>query len=287
MLNIAFLARGLELAPAICRLLVTLHGTEVYGTAFRIGPDLLLTNHHVLMTAADEPATAVTAWFGYEQTFDGADMVHTEVVCRPDSIRGATEGDWAVVRADGLPAAAPVIPLTGATPVEADDRVYIIQHPNGGVKKIGMVHNVVRHVDDDVVQYWTDTEGGSSGAPVFNESWQLVALHHKFLRVTTETGREYRNQGQRIEKVAAALTAAGVIRWEPASSIAGSSCRPAPRANCSSRRWPSSTVCPSRPRTSPCRPGSRTARSTGSAPCSGSGPGCSSSLPARERCAPW
>ena len=58
----------------------------------------------------------------------------------------------------------PVIGLSGGSPVQVDDRVYIIQHPHGGAKKIGMIHNVVRYVDDDVIRYWTDTESGSSGS---------------------------------------------------------------------------------------------------------------------------
>jgi len=210
LLDVAFLQQGVELSAAVCRLLVTLDGRQVYGTGFRIGPDLLLTNHHVLLTKAGVPATAVEAWFGYEQTFDGADLAHVVVSGRADTIVGELEHDWAIVRFDAFPDGVPTIALTGATPVVADDRVYIIQHPDGGVKKIGMVHNVVRFADDNVVQYWTDTKGGSSGAPVFNESWELVALHHKFVRVPTPTGQEYRNQGQRIERVVEGLTAAGV-----------------------------------------------------------------------------
>ena len=29
-----------------------------------------------------------------------------------------------------------------------------------------------------MLHYTADTDGGSSGAPVFNDEWQLVALHH-------------------------------------------------------------------------------------------------------------
>lgn len=48
LLDISFLQRGVELARAVVRLLVTLDGEPFFGTAFRIGEDLLLTNHHVL-----------------------------------------------------------------------------------------------------------------------------------------------------------------------------------------------------------------------------------------------
>ncbi|BAY26500.1 hypothetical protein NIES2100_63160 [Calothrix sp. NIES-2100] len=60
------------------------------------------------------------------------------------------------------------------------DPVYIIQHPKGKQKK------VVLH-DNDVIdfglyrkflRYRADTDYGSSGSPVFNARWKLVALHH-------------------------------------------------------------------------------------------------------------
>jgi len=213
-LDIAFLRRGVELGAAVCRLLVTMSGRNFYGTGFRIGEDLILTNHHVLFDGdnGDAPATAVEAWFGFERTFAGLDLAPTVVICDPASIRGAADHDWAVVRTQGaMPADAPIIPLVGAEPVRVDDRVYIIQHPSGAPKKIGMIHNVVRWVDDDVVQYLTDTEGGSSGAPVFNEQWGLVALHHQWVQVNANNATEIRNQGRRIERVAAGLQAAQVI----------------------------------------------------------------------------
>jgi hypothetical protein len=213
-LDIAFLRRGVELGAAVCRLLVTMSGQNFYGTGFRIGEDLILTNEHVLFDRdhGHAPATAVAAWFGYERTFAGLDQTPTIVNGDPASIKGAADHDWAVVRTvDAMPADAPIIELTGAEPVGVDDRLYIIQHPSGAPKKIGMIHNVVRSVDDDVVQYLTDTEGGSSGSPVFNEQWGLVALHHQKVQTTTNGVTEIRNQGQRIERVLAGLQAAQVI----------------------------------------------------------------------------
>ena len=101
--------------------------------------------------------------------------------------------------------------IAGAPAPKQYDRVYIIQHPQGREKKIGMIHNVVVGVTEDVIQYRTDTEAGSSGSPVFNEQWQLVGLHHRW-GSTVKGGRtEYYNQGRRIERVVAALNTEGVI----------------------------------------------------------------------------
>ncbi len=215
LLDIAFLRRGVELGPAVCRLTVTHSGRPYWGTGFRIADDLLLTNHHVLFNPADgqTPAAAVEAWFGYERTFSGLDQKYTVVAGDPVTIKGDRGHDWATIGVrDAMPAEAPVIALRGASPVRVDDRVYIIQHPAGGAKKIGMIHNVVRYVSDDVLQYLTDTEEGSSGSPVFNERWQLVALHHGAVESRGAGGnREVRNQGQRIERVVEDMQTAGVI----------------------------------------------------------------------------
>lgn len=212
LLDVAFLQRGVELAPAVARLLVTLPGGRYYGTAFRIGEDLLLTNHHVLFGAADTKATAVEAWLHYELDVTGRPREHQVIGCRADTIAGDQAHDWAVIRVGApLPAGVPIVDLAGAGSVAAGDRVYIIQHPNGGMKKIGMHHNVVRYADEDVVQYWTDTEPGSSGSPVFSQRWELVALHHRWLETGPPGAREYRNQGRRITRVAEGLKAAGLV----------------------------------------------------------------------------
>ncbi|WP_353508002.1 trypsin-like peptidase domain-containing protein [Intrasporangium sp.] len=212
LLDVSFLERGLELSPSVAKLLVTLNdGRRYYGTAFRIGEDLLLTNHHVLFDDAG-PATAVEAWFGFEVSFGGAPREYTVVACRPETIIGKADHDWAVVRtATSMPESARVIPLNAATAPKPLDRVYIIQHPQGREKKIGMIHNVVVAVTDDVIQYRTDTEAGSSGSPVFNEQWQLVGLHHRWGSTVKDGRTEYYNQGRRIERVVSALKAAGVL----------------------------------------------------------------------------
>lgn len=211
LLDVSFLQRGTELASAVARLLVYLDGEPFFGTAFHVGDDLLLTNHHVLFADSGNVATSVEAWFGYERSFGGRTKAHISVPGRVETITGDPAHDWAVIRlARSVPSGTAVIGLTGAPPIGVDDRVYIIQHPSGGVKKIGMIHNVVRYVDDDVIRYLTDTQGGSSGSPVFNEQWQVVALHQQWLSDNAGPTIEVRNQGRRIERVVAGLAAAGL-----------------------------------------------------------------------------
>jgi V8-like Glu-specific endopeptidase len=209
LLGIAFLGTGLARGRSICRIKVAFGpDKESYGTGSLIGPGLLLTNHHVLYDQdnGNRAATTVEAWFGYEldeggHTHDGLTIVR----CDESTIIGDQGHDWAVVRVSPASvktlAGTPVISLRGAQVPRKDDYVFIIQHPDGGPKMIGLSHNLVRFVDDDVVQYWTDTKSGSSGSPVFNSRWQVVALHHRWVTAPPGDGVGYRNQGQRIERV--------------------------------------------------------------------------------------
>ena len=209
LLGIVFLSTGLTRSRSICRIKVAFGpDKEGYGTGSLIGPGLLLTNHHVLYDQdnGNRPATAVEAWFGYE--LDEGGHTHSEftvVRCDESSIDGDQRHDWAVVRVSpgSVPALAkvPLLSLRGAKAPAKDDYVFIIQHPDGGPKMIGLSHNLVRSVDDNVMQYWTDTKSGSSGSPVFNSRWQVVALHHRWVTAPAGDGVAYRNQGQRIERV--------------------------------------------------------------------------------------
>jgi V8-like Glu-specific endopeptidase len=190
-------------------------GKRYNGSGFLIGPDLILTNHHVLFDVdhGGGQATKVEVWFGYERAFAGVVRPHVTIDADPATIHGSDpEQDWATLRIDTakVPESAVVIDVENLGSVGVDDRVYIIQHPNGGPKQIGMIHNVVRLIDDDVIQYLTDTEGGSSGSPVFDEQWQLVALHHRGREIQVGGGTEIRNQGRRMTGVLVGLKNAGV-----------------------------------------------------------------------------
>jgi V8-like Glu-specific endopeptidase len=214
LLGIAFLGTGVDRSRSICRVTATWGPARAaYGTAALIGPDLLLTNHHVLhdWDRGGTAAVAVEAWFGYELDEGGQGRQLNVVPCAPETITGERDHDWAVVRtAKAPPGDSAVLRLRGASPPRPDDYVFIIQHPDGGPKMIGLSHNLVRHVDRDVLQYWTDTKAGSSGAPVFNSRWEVVGLHHCYVDAPDGDGVAYRNQGRRIERVLEGLERHGL-----------------------------------------------------------------------------
>lgn len=56
--------------------------------------------------------------------------------------------------------------------------VNIIQHPKGRRKEIILSNNWTKKIFKDFIYYEADADFSSSGSPVLNQQWQLVALHH-------------------------------------------------------------------------------------------------------------
>ena len=72
------------------------------------------------------------------------------------------------------------LPICGReVSVKSGERVpvNIIQHPYGGIKKLAIRNNLAVKTYEMNIAYFTDTDGGSSGSPVCNDAWEVVALH--------------------------------------------------------------------------------------------------------------
>ncbi|XSC42439.1 trypsin-like serine peptidase [Bradyrhizobium sp. RDT10] len=76
----------------------------------------------------------------------------------------------------------------------------IVQHPGGQSKQIAIRENKLLPFDDteDFLTYQSDTFRGSSGSPVFNDLWDVVALHHSGKPLKDSQGRYIGHDGQPI-----------------------------------------------------------------------------------------
>lgn len=206
------LGRLHQLAPAVCRLEVAGYGAVQRGTAFRIGSNLLLTNWHVLFVNGGA-ATTVTAEFGYEDDGKGGFAKAAAIPCDTASIRGDQKDDWCVVRtAEPLGERIPMLRLSNSTAPILNAPAFVIQHPGGERKRLAYVRNQITRFDDRVVQYLSDTQGGSSGSPVLDENAKIIALHHAGGRPQEVAGKAplKKNEGIRISRVRIGLESVGI-----------------------------------------------------------------------------
>lgn len=200
LVDVSRLALGAQRARSVAKL-VTPRGC---GTGFLITPNRILTNHHVFPDSTT--AAGSRAIFNYERTPEGKEAPVEEFELSPgEYFRANADDDWALVAVKGEPGLRwGHIELTRAK-VERGDLVNIIQHPGGAPKQVSLSFDVVAYVGQGRVQYLTDTLPGSSGAPVFDERWNVVALHHSggWLEEPGSTsGRTYyRNQGIEITRI--------------------------------------------------------------------------------------
>jgi hypothetical protein len=185
------------------------------GTGFLVGPDVLLTNYHVLQRVIEEqhPAAAVRFRFDYQTTTAGtrSDGIQVELLGATDPTRpwlvksarysaGELQGtpdspppadgelDYALVRlaraignepVDGEPRGWVFVPETQPY-IEGIPYLLILQHPERKPLKLALdtAPKVQWMFDGLRVRYSVNTERGSSGSPVFDKDWTLLALHH-------------------------------------------------------------------------------------------------------------
>ncbi|MFJ2728432.1 trypsin-like serine peptidase [Streptomyces collinus] len=199
----SFLPRGARAARTVARISVRENGRELpLGTGFLVSPRLLMTNHHVLSDAA--AARQCFVEFDAQVTVDNTPQPSTRLELDPDTFFVADQHlDFALVPVASGPDGRPPGETFGWNRLSAQpgklvigEPVNVIGHPMGRLKEIAVRDNMLQVRLDDFLQYLTDTEPGNSGSPVFNDQWEVVALHHSGVPKTDERGRVLRTDGQ-------------------------------------------------------------------------------------------
>lgn len=162
------------------------------GTAWLIAPDLAITCWHVVHARGSADRTADPEDLGEQLqhcllTFDftGAGQGIDYAIARLEHAhRDDTRLDYALLRLrdrdDARLACRSPLPLDLDAPLTALSDLFIIQHPGGQPQQQsdGTFARAHPRIGGRIL-YTNRTEGGTSGAPVFNRSgWRVVALHH-------------------------------------------------------------------------------------------------------------
>lgn len=185
-LNASYLERGMIAADAVGKIEVRNGESALVGcaTGFMVSPTLLLTNHHVLPSADD----AGQSWVHFRHEFDAlgrpvepcifafepSSFFWTEPALDATVVAVAAETPdrrQRVARFGWLRlSTSPDLALPG-------EWLTTVHHPGGAWKQVALRQNLLIKRGACDLWYATETAAASSGAPLFNDSWQVVGLH--------------------------------------------------------------------------------------------------------------
>jgi hypothetical protein len=212
----AWRARLSELEAQVCRVEVPAGTRSTAGTGFLVGPDLVLTNYHVVDVLHKKMANPREARlrFDYKATPDGT-RVNEGTICRladdwlvawrppsevddmiapADKLPAPDELDFALLRVEGTPGSQPIgradrvpgapdrgwIRLDGPS-MDSCDAGYpllILQHPSDQPLKLAVGQSDGLNANQTRLRHKVNTNRGSSGSPCLNVRLDVVALHH-------------------------------------------------------------------------------------------------------------
>jgi hypothetical protein len=159
-----------------------------HGTGFLVGRNLLLTNHHVLNSI--EVASKAVAEFDFEVPSEdllaGTSSTIAKKTFELDPRRLFVTSpvgsglDFTFVWVDeAAEQDMGSIPMERASfTVRRGEQAYVIHHPRGEPKQVSLDDTDILNIQSTVIHYSSDTDYGSSGAPVLDRQGRLIALHH-------------------------------------------------------------------------------------------------------------
>ncbi|MFO7178883.1 MAG: endonuclease [Pseudomonadota bacterium] len=173
-----------------------------WGTGFMISRSLLMTNNHVLESAAVASRSQIE--FNYQTGLDGKLLPPVTFELDPGAFFFTDRSlDFTVVAVRPDPTAREPLEAFGFCPLKPElgkvligEHLNVVQHPNGEPKQVAIRENTLTALLDDFLHYETDTAPGSSGSPVFNDQWEVVALHHSGVPARDENGNYLNLDGE-------------------------------------------------------------------------------------------
>lgn len=199
--QIGWLEQAIEASKKVARI-KTRRGS---ATGFMISEDIFITNNHVF--ESKEETASAKIQFNYKMDISDNPVSPDVWQCDGDSLfKTNPDLDYSIVKLKtkrGRPAGRVwgFFDVSKNVPIKENQRVNIIQHPQGRFKEIAFRDNQVKAIGPTFVQYITDTDYGSSGSPVLDDWFDVVALHNQRVRDPQAPRRWYRNQGFLISEI--------------------------------------------------------------------------------------
>lgn len=215
--GVSFLERGVQSARAVGR--VAFRDGSPQGTGFMVSDRLFLTNNHVISSPQEAARFAIE--FDYELDLFDNRRDGTRFLLDPGTFfltNHEDDLDYTLIAIGVRDAGANTLEAFGWCGLSAapdkhalGEFANIVQHPDGRYKEVVLRENRLASRLETVLHYVADTEPGSSGSPVFNSEWQVIALHHwggPWRQKSDDSGRpvpEDVNEGIRTSAIVADL----------------------------------------------------------------------------------
>lgn len=177
--------QGLRVAESVCHL--QKGGQFTIGTGFVVAGDdlhpafrgrrLVITNEHVIARPERNSIQAHEV----EARFDAHDLTGINRF-RAIWWSDREELDIAILVSEALDQEPAIKPLTVSPnlPVARTGAyVYVVGHPGGAGLQLSVRGNDLIDQDGRLLHYLAPTQKGSSGSPVFDDSWGLIGTHHR------------------------------------------------------------------------------------------------------------
>jgi len=211
---ISYLEAGVKAGKSVCRIEIrdSIGRVLGHGTGFLVAPSLLLTNNHVLDN--EDVARFSLAQFNCEVDLNLMPRQIKSFRFVPERLFITdVKLDFTLVALETDSADGTKLSEFGFLPLHMEtgkallgEYVSIIQHPSGAPKVVAIRENRITDIFDDFVNYTTDTMPGSSGSPVLNDEWVIVALHHTGVPDPDDSTKYIANEGIRISSIMECIT---------------------------------------------------------------------------------
>ena len=193
--TIDWLRKGDEMARWVCKIELA----DGMGTGFLLKGGYIMTNRHVLDSL--ETAKTATVLFNYRDVqYDDMELMDYQIdetgpfiIGEKSDNEADNDFDFAIFKLkdanekDGVS-----IEKVRSLPKEGT-QVSIIQHPQGRTMELSVDEIVSTGANDFF--YKADTNAGSSGSPVFDKKWRLIALHYGY------NNEQNANVGLRMDRI--------------------------------------------------------------------------------------
>jgi endonuclease G, mitochondrial len=198
-----------------------------YATGFMVSENLLLTNWHVFKTKEAVADSEIQFYYELDTSgnpgspisfklqsetfyYSNEELDYCFVSVGPTDISGKWKlSDIGYIFLD---------PTLGKIGDENKEALNIIHHPEGDYMQLSIRENLFVNIAPTSIWYKTDTAPGSSGSPVFNDQWQVVALHHMGVGRKNAVGEYIDKDGKVIPKIDGKIDGSRVV-WDANEGI--------------------------------------------------------------------